>query len=101
MNRRGFFRKAVGVAAAGAVAGKVAPAEAKPWDFPVESSTGVRSLTSHVVRLDQIDMPTISHDPGIWLDPRFVKQMEPMTVTLEWAPEVEYEMVLQPKKRDA
>jgi len=97
MNRRGFFRKAAGAVAAGAVGGHVDPP--MPWEFPVESSTGVTSLTSHVVRLDHLNLPAISNDESIWLDPRLVKQMKPMTVTLEWAPEVEYEMVLQPKTR--
>lgn len=100
MNRRGFFRKAAGAVAVGAVAGRAeAAAKPKAWHVPVESCAGVDGvdISRYICGIEV--KPLQSFDEGLWLDPRFVKQMEPMTVTLEWAPEVEYEMVLQPKTR--
>lgn len=106
MNRRGFFCKAVGAVAVGAVAGHAdeLPVKPKPWHVPMESCAGVASsLTPYQVRAELLDLKPVNFEdlltPGV---------MGPvshgtMTFTGVWDDpvDVEYEVIVRPVKARA
>lgn len=104
MNRRGFFRKAVGAVAAGAVAGHAeAAAKPKPWHVPMESCAGVASsLTPYQVRAELLDLKPINFEDLLTPDTMGPVSHGTMTFSGVWDDpvDVEYEVIVRPARRD-
>lgn len=91
MNRRCFFRKAVGAVAAGAVGAHVEPS--RPW---------VESVTPYQVRAELLDLKPINFEDLLTPDVMGPVSHGTMTFTGVWDEpvDVEYEVIVRPARRD-